>query len=199
MTRLAILSSLLLCACLEDPGALVQQCPSVEAFATVAPVLEQRCGSLDCHGNIARPLRIYGQNGLRYANLFDPDCQAGIDAEECEARYLIGRYFGDAARAGIYPGSDGIATSTSQDELRQTRNSICGLEPERMTEVTLGRESPDALLLLTKALRLERHKGDKVFEKGSLDYECVVSWLTSEIGDNVVAVDACNQALALSK
>jgi hypothetical protein len=34
----------------------------------VEPVFERHCGSFDCHGNPARPLRIYGQNGLRIPN-----------------------------------------------------------------------------------------------------------------------------------
>ncbi len=34
----------------------------------VDAVFERHCGSFDCHGNIARPLRIYSQNGLRIPN-----------------------------------------------------------------------------------------------------------------------------------
>ena len=33
-------------------------------------MLEQRCGTLDCHGNTARPMRIFGSIGLRAP---DPD------------------------------------------------------------------------------------------------------------------------------
>ena len=29
-------------------------------------LLEQRCGTLDCHGQVGRALRIYGQDGLRF-------------------------------------------------------------------------------------------------------------------------------------
>jgi hypothetical protein len=32
----------------------------------VSTVLERRCGTLDCHGQVGRPLRIYGQYGLRF-------------------------------------------------------------------------------------------------------------------------------------
>jgi hypothetical protein len=31
----------------------------------VDPVLEKRCGTLDCHGQMGRALRIFGQDGLR--------------------------------------------------------------------------------------------------------------------------------------
>jgi hypothetical protein len=34
--------------------------------AGVSRFLERRCGSLDCHGQVGRPLRIYGQRGLRF-------------------------------------------------------------------------------------------------------------------------------------
>lgn len=32
----------------------------------VSTVLERRCGTLDCHGQMSRPLRIEGQYGLRF-------------------------------------------------------------------------------------------------------------------------------------
>jgi hypothetical protein len=34
----------------------------------VDAVFERRCGSLDCHGQVGRPLRIYSANGLRLPN-----------------------------------------------------------------------------------------------------------------------------------
>jgi hypothetical protein len=34
----------------------------------VGTVFEKRCGSLDCHGNIGRNMRIYSTNGLRLPN-----------------------------------------------------------------------------------------------------------------------------------
>lgn len=36
--------------------------------ATVSPVFEKHCGSLDCHGQIGRNLRIYSADGLRLPN-----------------------------------------------------------------------------------------------------------------------------------
>lgn len=35
------------------------------AMVGVDAVLEKRCGTLDCHGQMGRALRIFGQNGLR--------------------------------------------------------------------------------------------------------------------------------------
>lgn len=42
--------------------------PDETQFATVSPVLERRCGTLDCHGQVGRPLRIYSGLGLRLPN-----------------------------------------------------------------------------------------------------------------------------------
>ncbi len=69
------------------------------------------------------------------------------------------------------------------------------VQPELMNEVTGGREDPEKLLVLSKPLRLERHKGEKVFEKGSLDYECIRSWLTSQGPGGAVNATVCSDAL----
>ncbi len=42
-------------------------CGDPELFrAAVSPYLEARCGTLDCHGSMQRPMRLYGRNGLRH-------------------------------------------------------------------------------------------------------------------------------------
>lgn len=56
-----------------------------EDFTPVSGVLERRCGTLDCHGSIYRPLRIFGQGGLRL-----PGNQSGVQpttAEELTDNY----------------------------------------------------------------------------------------------------------------
>ena len=42
--------------------------PDQGEFTSVSPVFERRCGTLDCHGQVGRPLRIYGGLGLRLPN-----------------------------------------------------------------------------------------------------------------------------------
>jgi hypothetical protein len=66
------------CSGNEYTGTQIFQCPDADTYAGLstvdggAPVesvsgfMERRCGMLDCHGSVARPLRIYGQYGLRY-------------------------------------------------------------------------------------------------------------------------------------
>jgi hypothetical protein len=54
----------------------------------VSVVLERRCGTLDCHGQVGRPLRIYGQYGLRFVD--DAGNTPGMQATtptEHEANY----------------------------------------------------------------------------------------------------------------
>jgi hypothetical protein len=54
----------------------------------VSVVLERRCGTLDCHGQVGRPLRIYGQYGLRFKG--DAGSVPGVQsttATEHEANY----------------------------------------------------------------------------------------------------------------
>lgn len=51
----------------------------------VGKMLEARCGTLDCHGSIVRPLRIYSTNGLRKAITDDGQRAKGATTAEEEA------------------------------------------------------------------------------------------------------------------
>ena len=58
------------CAAAPDDGARVaiaagEQTTFQTSFPPVAAFLEHRCGTLDCHGQIGRNLRLYGYDGLR--------------------------------------------------------------------------------------------------------------------------------------
>ena len=61
--------------------------PSGEAFTPVSGVLERRCGTLDCHGSIYRPLRIYGQGGLRIPGVSNYSGGAPTTTNELTANY----------------------------------------------------------------------------------------------------------------
>ena len=87
--------------CVQDPGLQVTACPDLKTFSSVSPVLEQRCGSLDCHGNIARPLRIYGARGLRFVNV-----------NSDEANQLVNPKL--ARDKGTFPGTGGKATTDAE-------------------------------------------------------------------------------------
>jgi hypothetical protein len=48
-------------------GSEVFSCPDGALFTEhVSEYMERRCGTLDCHGSPARPMRLYGQFGLRH-------------------------------------------------------------------------------------------------------------------------------------
>ncbi|MGH7294249.1 MAG: hypothetical protein ACRELB_04925, partial [Polyangiaceae bacterium] len=57
--------------------------------AGVSRVLEKRCGTLDCHGQVGRALRIYGVNGLRFVqpDSSDEPGQGSTSELELEANY----------------------------------------------------------------------------------------------------------------
>jgi len=127
-------------------------CPNHDVFVNnVSPYLERRCGTLDCHGQTTRWMRIYGQLGLRLpADPKDPAAPINI--------------------------SGGAVTTPA--ELEANFEAVCNLDPEAMRDVVekLG-ASAEKLLLVTKARGLERHKGGKVVNEQDEGDRCILNWL----------------------
>ncbi len=75
------------CAASPDSNARVPiVAPDLGSFQPVSAFLEHRCGSLDCHGQVGRNLRVLGHEGLR----LDPNDVPGgspTTAAEIEANY----------------------------------------------------------------------------------------------------------------
>ena len=117
----------------------------------VSAVIEKRCGTLDCHGQVGRPLRLYGQFGLRFVD-----------------------------DAGNLPGGPMGSQATTETEHKADYQSVLGLQPELMTEVVQGSAPPGVLMLLRKPLQLERHAGGAVFVAGDVTYLCLTSWLVGQ-------------------
>lgn len=68
--RTALIASILVTACSVPPADsryAPLDLPPASSFGPVAELLDVRCGSLDCHGTIARNLRLFGSAGLRWA------------------------------------------------------------------------------------------------------------------------------------
>jgi hypothetical protein len=68
--RLGLLGGLVIanvaCAASPDKNARVGiVAPDPDSFPPVSAFLDHRCGSLDCHGQVGRDLRILGHEGLR--------------------------------------------------------------------------------------------------------------------------------------
>ncbi|MCE7894545.1 MAG: hypothetical protein DYH12_33400, partial [Sorangiineae bacterium PRO1] len=94
--------------------------PSPEGFHRVSEMLHARCGSLDCHGQAGRSLRLYGSMGLR----LDPSDVPGVprktaDPAEAEANYV-----------SVLALEPEILAAVFQDG---------GRDPERLTLVRKGR------------------------------------------------------------
>ena len=158
----------MLSGCEDIPAPGLIACPDFEledgtdAFVIVSPVLERRCGTLDCHGDYARPLRIMGQNGLRLLS----------DEELTDPQLILDNM--------TYAGGK----QTSPEELDANRRSVCGLEPERTSVVVRTQDfgATRSLMLLRKPLgedsNFEKHKGGVLFRPGGEGEVCVACWLT---------------------
>lgn len=184
MNRFAIFALMVastpLLACEKIPSPFLFACADLEDFKPVSNVLERRCGTLDCHGDYARPLRIYGQTGLRSAT----------EAEVLDP--------GEAQDNDTISGGKG----TTDEEVELNWRSSCGLEPERTAQVVAGSLSPRELMLIRKPLQLEtsleKHKGGQLFLSGGPGEVCVSCWLrgfpdTTECAD---ALTGCAAAVA---
>ena len=180
VATLIIAAATTLLACEEIPSAGLLQCAPLEDFKPVSNVLERRCGTLDCHGEYARPLRIYGQTGLRF-----------VTEEEVQNPDL-------ARENDTISGGKG----TTVEEVELNWRSVCGLEPERTAQVVAGSLSPRELMLIRKPLQLEtsleKHKGGQLFLSGGPGEVCVSCWLqgfpdTTECAD---ALTGCADAVS---
>lgn len=189
------------CTVPDDTTDLV--CPPADpaSFRIVSKVLELRCGTLDCHGNTFRPLRIYGQTGLRRPVVPDPDTgelpeDAGITADQYPDYY------------------SGGPVDTTDAELLDNARTFCGLEPERMKEfrdqvqeeAKLDAMNPipdfqavsdlarDKLTAVRKARLVERHKGGRIWDEGNVGDKCLVRWLGMS-ADGTTPPSECQAAL----
>ena len=145
------------CAAIPDPDeAAPVSPPDRDQFIDggVNEFIERRCGALDCHGQIGRPLRIYGGLGLR--RLEDPN-QPRV------------------ARP--------VDTTTTMEEKIDNYLSVVNLEPEAIGLSHATNAAYRDFLLLKKPLGIEsekgvRHKGGPVLRDiGDPGYNCLVSWI----------------------
>jgi hypothetical protein len=185
-----------------------------DSFPLVSEVLEKSCGSLDCHGALARPLRLYGSTGLRRPepDLGSEGCTAAEnncgDGRTCTEG--IGCLDSGIKNYAEYYSGGSIATTPSE-QLENWR-SLCGLEPEITTLVfccgagdgtcafdyaaTCANEDdydPVRMTLVRKARLREKHKGGQIWGAGDAGDLCLTLWLTGRADADVVT--ACRDAL----
>ncbi len=113
---LAFLAALTLAACLAQPQEtqtlLVDSArPDRASFDAPSAYMERHCGSLDCHGQPGRPLRVYSQFGMR---LSDDDMPGGRPRTDDE---LTANY---------------VATISLEPEIMTQVAEQHGAEPERL-------------------------------------------------------------------
>lgn len=124
-----------------------------KTFTLVADMLGTHCGSLDCHGNPARSLRVYSWSGLRLA----PNYPGEFDAQN----NLI---------------------LTTDAEHQDTYYSFVSLEPEILGQVLAQHGAhPERLTIVRKAHDTEYHKGHIAIKPGSDADKCLLSWLASNV------------------
>ncbi len=179
---------------------------SDQSFGPLGDYLDHRCGSLDCHGQPGRNLRIWGCEGMRLDAGMVPVCSKQVNGV-------------------TIPG--GGRTTVSEHEA--TYRSLVGLEPQVMTEVFNGCNGqlaeagvalyppgaschPELLTFVQKARGAEAHKGGQLIcitppcppgvpnpsyhpptananVMADPQDVCIVSWLEGAINTN-----ACQQA-----
>jgi hypothetical protein len=134
------------------------------SFGPVANFLDHRCGSLDCHGNPARNLVVWGCEGLRLEPYDAPIC---------------GR-----AQGG---------KPTTSDEHQATYRSLVGLEPTVMSAVVADHgQDPDLLTFVRKARGEEAHKGGALVTPGDDQDVCITSWLAGAT-DTIACANAISE------
>jgi hypothetical protein len=160
MAMIAVLLSMLgACASAPDDGSeprlpVASLDPDVYA-AMVQPVMEKQCGTLDCHGQLPRGLRVYGMNGLRLPN--ESGNVPGVGATtpaEARATYV--------SIVGLEP---------------EKLNAFVGVQPR-------SKDDAYRLLVLAKPLAVERHRGGVSFRKGEPAEQCVLSWVLGHVDAN---------------
>ena len=165
---------------LDELTTLKELNQDTAAFAPVSSMMEKRCGSIDCHGNISRPLRIYGKFGLRN---FTTICEAPYYPRPTPSDEAWSSYVECVAAAqNSLTHSGGRETTTS--ELEKTIQSIIGLEPERTAKVFDPNDTefgPYDLMLMRKPLLIERHKGGKLMLRGGAAARCLETWLSGAV------------------
>ncbi len=107
------------CATPSADTRFVATPPDRATFAPVAQMLVQTCGTLDCHGTVARNFKIYGNTGLRYAASDVPSALTATTSDEMDQTF--------ASLVGLEP------------EILSEVVTSAGDKPERLTLVRKAR------------------------------------------------------------
>jgi hypothetical protein len=122
MSRCLLVLSVVVTACAlpASDERFSERVPDRVTFPEVAQVLVRHCGTLDCHGERVRNLRMYGNEGLRWASSDQPLSPPCTTADEVDQDY--------ASVVGLEP------------EIMNAVVADHGARPERLTLVRKARE-----------------------------------------------------------
>lgn len=153
-------------ACSVDAGAISPLAlPDKNQFITqgVDTFMQRRCGTLDCHGQAGRPLRIYSPNGLRLNdgpnNTRDT---RGIQANESSANYY--------AAVGLEPEQISLCLTTQG-----------AFTDFLLLKKPLGIDQGGV-----------RHKGGSVLRSTDSGFDCLLGWASGQV-DKAKCDDAVMQ------
>jgi hypothetical protein len=106
-------------ACAPTETRNVATVPDRASFPPVADLLVHRCGTLDCHGQTSRNMRLYGHLGLRLAPSDRPDSKGTSTSAEYDESF--------ASVVGLEP------------EIMSAVVKAGGAQPDRLTFIRKAR------------------------------------------------------------
>ena len=145
LAALVAVVGVLACSSVQNSRIGIDAPPySDQSFSTVGDYLNNRCGTLDCHGQTSRNLRIYGCQGLR----LDPDaspasCIEPTTEEEYQATYRSLVALEPQIMTTVYTGCAAAADAGAV----YPPNTLC---------------HPELLTFIRKARGTEAHKGGQL-------------------------------------
>jgi hypothetical protein len=171
------------CASVPDESRkTVSSMPNQQIFIDhVSQFLERRCGTLDCHGQPGRPLRIYGQYCLRLPN----------DAGFTPAKGVTSQ----AEKIANYRAVVGL-------EPEQLNRVLAGESPLTLLllqkPLSYGDQGP-----ATQTLGVRHRGGPQLSDTSDDGYKCLADWLEGKFvtgeGEKTSATACRDASIALDK
>jgi hypothetical protein len=137
-----------------DSGAISPlDLPDKQQFLTqdVGLFMEKRCGALDCHGQVGRPLRIYSANGLRK----NDGPKGARDTRPTQPDEQLANYY---SVVGLEPEEISISHATKGEFVDFL-----------LLKKPLGIDQGGV-----------RHKGGSVLRSTDSGFECLITWISGE-------------------
>ena len=163
------IAGLAACSVVQESRIGIDAPPGSDAeFGPVSDMLDHRCGTLDCHGQMSRNFRVWGCDGMR---LEDGSTPASCSAEKTTPDEHAATY---RSLVGLEP-----TVMTTVYAGCETNTAPAPYPPPASC-------NPELLTFVRKARGIEAHKGGQLFYPDGIDGGpdpqdvCVVSWLEGQ-------------------